>query len=326
MRIIFLGTPEFSVPSLDAIFKSKHELVGVITRIDKSNERGNKVEFSPVKKYALKNNIPLFQFAKLSRDGVETIKELKPDLMVTASYGQIISQEILDIPTFGIINVHGSLLPMYRGASPIQTAILNGDSKTGVTIMKTEAGLDTGDIILTEEMDIKPNETAGELGARMSVVGANLLIRVIEQIENGTATYTKQSFIESSVTTRINKEDGKIIWSKSARQIKCQVLAQNPSPISFSYLNGELCKIYRAIENREIKSTNKPVGTVIEPTHVKKGIFVQTGSGVLEILELQKAGGKVLSAKDFINGRKIKLGDKFDTEINVETVAPTMIE
>ena len=154
MRIIFLGTPEFSVPSLKAIHNSKHQLVAIVSQPDRVSSRGNKVVLSPVKQYAIENDIPIFQFDKISRDGVESLTSMAPDLMVTASFGQILSQEIIDIPTHGIINVHASILPHYRGASPIQTAIMNGDKVTGVTIMQTEAGLDTGDIISIKELEI----------------------------------------------------------------------------------------------------------------------------------------------------------------------------
>ena len=180
MRIIFLGTPAFSVNSLDALIKSKHSVVAVVTQPDKPTERGNKIEFSAVKKYAIANNIPLFQFPKISRDGVVDLKALEPDVMVTAAYGQILSQEVLDIPRLGTINVHASLLPKYRGASPIQTAIINGDAETGVTIMKTEIGLDTGDIIDYVSTPIFSEETAGELSERLANLGSKLLLEVLD--------------------------------------------------------------------------------------------------------------------------------------------------
>ncbi|MGN1259144.1 MAG: methionyl-tRNA formyltransferase [Christensenellales bacterium] len=313
MKVIFLGTPEFSLPTLEAIYTSKHELIAIISQPDRVQDRGNKIIFSPVKEFAIEHNIPILQFERISRDGVESIKSLEPDIMVTASYGQILSQELIDIPKYGIINVHASLLPDLRGASPIQTAVIKGLKETGVTIMRTEAGLDTGDIILSRKTFIGENETAGELSVRLAQMGAELLIQALGQIEEGTAVYTKQSHIDAVVTKRISKEEGRIVWEKTAEQIKCQILGQNPSPIAFSFLNDVCVKIYRArmVKNPNITDTKFKPGTVIEPTSVKNGLFVQCGKGVIEITELQFPGGKVLKATDVLNGRKIKLGDCF---------------
>ncbi len=320
MRIIFLGTPDFAINSLDALVKSKHEVVAVITQPDKPTERGNKIEFSAIKKYALANGIPLFQFPKISRDGVIDIKALEPDLMVTAAYGQILSQEVLSIPKHGIINVHASILPKYRGASPIQTAIIHGDLETGVTIMKTEIGLDTGDIIDVVKTPIFENETAGDLSLRLAYLGAELLLEVIESIENGTATYTKQEQFDATITTKISKSDAVINWEKSSREIKNLILGTNPNPIARTLLGEELVKIYRAkiaeIELDE-ESLKAEVGTILPISSAKKGVFVRTSDGAIEILEMQMPGGKVLPAKQILNGRKINAGDKFRTVIQI---------
>lgn len=326
MQIIFLGTPEFSIPSLEALYNSKYDLVAIVSQPDRVASRGNKVVLSPVKEFALKHNIPIFQFDKISRDGVETLKSLAPDLMVTASFGQILSQEVIDIPTYGIINVHASILPNYRGASPIQTAILNGDHETGVTIMKTEAGLDTGDIIKTRSLKIGEDETAGELSSRLAVLGSELLLEVIESIIDGTAEYTPQPHIDAKVTRRISKEEGNIVWEQSNKEIKAKVLAFNPSPVAFSYLNGTAVKIYRATLADEELINDKPAGTVIYPSSNKNGVFVQCGTGVIELLEVQFPGGKPMKAKDAINGRKINVGDKFEYNISVVHVDPTIIK
>ena len=320
MRIIFLGTPDFAINSLDALMKSKHEVVAVITQPDKPTERGNKIEFSAIKKYALANGIPLFQFPKISRDGVIDIKALEPDLMVTAAYGQILSQEVLSIPKYGIINVHASILPKYRGASPIQTAIIHGDQETGVTIMKTEIGLDTGDIIDVVKTPIFENETAGDLSLRLAYLGAELLLEVIESIENGTATYTKQEQFDATITTKISKSDAVINWEKSSREIKNLILGTNPNPIARTLLGDELVKIYRAkIADIELDedSLNAEVGTILPLSSAKKGVFVRTSDGAIEILDMQMPGGKVLPAKQILNGRKINAGDKFKTVIQI---------
>ena len=234
MKIVFLGTPEFSVPSLKAIHESRHELIAIVSQPDRVSMRGNKVVFSPVKEYAIENNLPIFQFDKISRDGVEALKSLEPDLMVTASFGQILSQEVIDIPKHGIINVHASILPNYRGASPIQTAILNGDTETGVTIMQTEAGLDTGDIIKIKKVEILSDETAGELSVKLAKIGSEALMEVIEDIDAGRLETLPQPHIDAKVTRRIHKEEGKIVWEQSAKEIKCKILAYNPSPVAFT--------------------------------------------------------------------------------------------
>lgn len=327
MRIIFLGTPEFSVPSLHAIHESGHELIAIVSQPDRVASRGNKIVLSPVKEYAIKNNIPIFQFDKISRDGVETIASLAPDLMVTASFGQILSQEIIDIPKYGIINVHASLLPHYRGASPIQTAIMNGDSETGVTIMQTEEGLDTGDIIKSRRLEINPDETAGELTARLSILGSELLMEVIGEIESGTVEFMHQPHVEAKVTRRIHKEEGNLVWEQSAKELKNKILAYNPSPVTFSYLDGTPVKIYRARIADEIEETSLVPGTVLDCSSPKKGVFVQTGAGVIELLEVQFPNSKVMRAKDAINGRKIKVGDRFDyVDCDEELKSPNLLK
>ena len=320
MRIIFLGTPDFAINSLDALVKSKHEVLAVVTQPDKPTERGNKIEFSKVKKYALANNIPLFQFPKISRDGVIDLKTLKPDLMVTAAYGQILSQEILSIPKYGIINVHASILPKYRGASPIQNAIIHGDQETGVTIMKTEIGLDTGDIIDVVKTPIFENETAGDLSNRLAELGSNLLLDVIESIESGTATYTKQEQFDATVTTKISKSDAVINWEKSSREVKSLILGTNPNPIARTLLGEDIVKIYRAkVADVELddESLSCEPGTILPISSAKRGVFVRTSDGAVEILEMQLPGGKILPAKQVINGRKINPNDKFKTVIQI---------
>lgn len=320
MRIVFLGTPDFAINSLDALVKSRHEVVAVITQPDKPTERGNKIEFSAIKKYALANNIPLFQFPKISRDGVIDLKALNPDLMVTAAYGQILSQDVLSIPKYGIINVHASILPKYRGASPIQTAIIHGDTETGVTIMKTEIGLDTGDIIEVAKTPIFEHETAGDLSLRLAILGADLLIETIEKIENGTATYTKQEQFDATVTTKISKSDAVINWEKSSREIKNLIHGTNPNPVARTLLGEDLVKIYRAkiadIELDEECLACEP-GTILPISSAKRGVFVRTADGAIEIFEMQLPGGKALPAKQIVNGRKINPGDKFKTVIQI---------
>lgn len=320
MRIVFLGTPDFAVKCLDKLLNSKHEVLAVITQPDKPAERGNKIVFSDVKKYALEKGLKLYQYPKISRDGIEDMKNLNPDIMVTAAYGQILSQEFLDIAKFGVINVHASLLPKYRGASPIQTAIIKGDIETGVTIMKTEIGLDTGDIIAQEKTKINEDETYGELSDRLAEIGSNLLLKVLSSYEDDTVHFTKQEHINASLTTKINKDDCIINWEKSSREIKSLIHGANPNPIARTLLNDEIVRIYRAksldFEFNEDFASLTP-GTILPISSGKKGVFVRTGSGAIEITEMQLSGGKILPAKVLMNGRKINPNDCFKTTIKI---------
>lgn len=315
MRIVFLSTPTFGIASLKALLESRHEVVGVVTQVDKPSGRGNHLKQSPIKEFALKNGLKVFTFEKISRDGLADLKSLKPDLMVTCAYGQILSQAIIDIPTYGIINVHASLLPKYRGASPIQTCIIKGETETGITIMQTETGLDTGDILNRGVIQIGEEETAGELSERLSALGASLLIKTVDEIENKTTNPIKQQHANATITTKINKEDCFINFHKSAKQIKCLVMGANPEPIATSRIGKDVVKIYRARIATDIPDSGKDVGEIIEPSSAKKGVYVQCGTGVLEIVEAQFAGGKILPAKQLFGGRKFAIGMKFDAII-----------
>ena len=320
MKIVFLGTPIFAVKCLDRLVHSNHEVLAVVTQPDKPTERGNKIEFSEVKKYALSNSIPLFQFTKISRDGLIDLKALKPDIMVTAAYGQILSQDILDIAKFGVINVHASILPKYRGASPIQTAIINGDTETGVTIMKTESGLDTGDIIDIIKTPIFDNETAGELTDRLADLGSKLLLDVLYNIEHGTAVFTPQEHFNATITSKIQKDECVINWQKSSREIKSLILGTNPNPIARTVLGSDTVKIYRAkIADIELSDEDKNLanGTILPRSSPKLGVFVKTIDGALELLEMQMPGGKILPAKVLMNGRKINPYDAFKQVIQI---------
>ena len=320
MRIIFLGTPIFAVKCLERLIHSNHEVVAVVTQPDKPSERGNKIEFSEVKKYALANNIPLFQFNKISRDGLIDMRALCPDIMVTAAYGQILSQDVLDIAKHGVINVHASVLPKYRGASPIQTAIINGETETGVTIMKTESGLDTGDIIDIVKTPIFETETAGELTDRLADLGSKLLLDVLFNIEHGTAKFTPQEHFNATITKKIKKDECVINWQKSSREIKSLILGTNPNPIARTLLGEDTVKIYRAkIAEIELTDEDKQLenGTILPRSSSKHGVFVKTVDGAIELLEMQMPGGKVLPAKVLMNGRKINPYDSFKQVIQI---------
>ncbi|MBO4570195.1 MAG: methionyl-tRNA formyltransferase [Clostridia bacterium] len=310
MRVVFLGSPEFSLNCLKQIL-AHHEVVAVVTQPDAPAGRGQKLVKCPVAEFAIKNSLNLYQFEKISRDGVDILKSLKPDIMVTCAYGQILSQEVIDIAKHGIINVHASLLPKYRGASPIQSAIINGEKETGITIMQTEAGLDTGDIILFEKVAIGDDETSGELTERLSEVGARLVIIALDQIANGTAEFTKQKHTDATTTKKLNKINCTINFNRTSEQINNLVRGANPDPIARATINGESVKIYKTrVRNDLVKDA--PNGTVLDCSSAKAGLFISCGVGVIEVLEIQFPGGKVISGANAIGGRKISVGQKFD--------------
>lgn len=303
MRLIFLGTPDFAVPSLEKIANSKHEILCVITQPDKPRGRNGEVSFSPVKEYALKHGLKVLQYNKIRFEGVEDLKALKPDIMVTCAFGQILSQEIIDIAPHGIINVHGSLLPKYRGASPIQWSILNGDKETGITIMKTEAGIDTGDILFVKKTPIKEDETAGELFDRLSVLGAEMIVDALDKIEAGDVHPQKQDDSQATVVKMLKKEDGEINWNDFAEKIYNQVRGMNPWPSAYTFLNGKMLKIHSA----KVSEESGDVGKVLKAD--KQSLSVGCGKGSLEIKTLQLEGSKKMDYYSFLLGRKIEKGD-----------------
>lgn len=302
MKIVFLGTPDFSLPSLKAIAGSHHTVVGVVTQPDKERDRG-KITFSPVKECALKLGLNVLQFDKIRTQGVQILKNLAPDIMVTCAYGQIISQEILDIAHYGVVNVHGSLLPKYRGSSPIQWAVINGETKTGITIMQTAIGIDSGDIMLQKEVDILPQETAGELFDRLSFLGAETIIEALDLIENDIIKKTKQNEAKATHFPMLKKEDGKIDWSMRSDEIVCRVRGFNPWPSAYSFLNGKLFKVWRAetASEQDIVSVMHAMqcgAGVID----KNRLFIKCGNGVVELLEVQLESKRRMTAREFLVG------------------------
>ena len=302
MRIAFLGTPDFALPSLQMLIDEGHTLQ-VFTQPDRPKGRHNEIVAPPVKTLAQQYGIPVFQCAKIRLpEGVEALRTFQPDLMVTVAFGQVLSKENLDIPKFGCINVHGSLLPKYRGAAPIQWVVIDGETKTGVTTMMTDVGLDTGDILMSEETGIAPDETAGELFDRLSVMGAQLLKRTIAALENGTLTRTKQDSSKASKCTMIKKEDAKLNFFMPAKRVHDLVRGMNPWPVAFASLDGVIVKIWKtALTSREVSGT--PGECVI--ANDKEGLFVYTADGLIEILEMQYPGGKRMSAKNILRGREL---------------------
>lgn len=305
MRLIFLGTPDFSVPSLKAIHASGHEVLAVVTQPDKPVGRSGKLCPSPIKQTAEELGIKVLQYEKIRRDGVSDLTALKPDIMVTCAFGQILSKEILDIPKLYTLNIHGSVLPEYRGAAPIQRAIIDGKKQTGITIMRTDEGIDTGDIMFARTVDIGENETAGELFDRLSVLGSDCIITALKTVENGMATFEKQNDELSSYAKMIEKSEGKIDFNLSAERIKNLVRGLNPAPSAYAVIGEEVLKIHSV-------SVGNGVGRAGEVISVGKVFEVACGSGSIIINDLTKQGGKRMSGDAYLRGSKIKLGDIFD--------------
>lgn len=307
MRVVFMGTPEFAVPSLKALLDAGYAVVGVFTQPDRPVGRGHKLAACPVKKLAVERGVPVYQFERLrNEEGLACLRALAPDIVVTAAFGQILSQALLDVPKMGTVNVHASLLPAYRGAAPINWCILNGETKTGVTTMLTDAGVDTGAMLLRRETDIGETETAAELSVRLSQLGAELLIETLKGYIAGEIAPTPQDERLASRQPMLKKEMGLIDWTRSAKEIACQARGLDPWPSAWTdYLGGTL-KIYRA---RPAVGEGEP-GTVLRSS-AKEGLFVACGEGALEVLEMQAPGGKRMSARAYLAGKKIEPGTRF---------------
>ncbi len=313
MKIIFMGTPDFAKESLEAIYNAKHEIIGVVTNQDKPQGRGMKLTPSPVKQYALEKNIPIMQpkTIKENAEFIEQIKALKPDVICVVAYGKILPKEILEIPKYGCINVHGSLLPKYRGAGPIQWAVLNGDKTTGITTMYMNEGMDSGDIILQQEVQIGEDETTGKLWERLSILGGKLLVETLKQLENGTAPRKKQGD-DFSVAPMLTKNMAKINWQEqTASQIKNLVRGLNPIMGAYSYLNGKKIKFWKVAVEKNVSNQVKPNGTIVEVDN-KKGILVTTKNEMLRILEIQGENAKRMPVQDYLRGNKVNVGEKFE--------------
>ncbi len=324
LNIIFMGTPDFAKESLEAIYNAGHNIIAVITNPDRPKGRGMKMIASPVKEFAVEKNIPVLQPEKI-REIKDTLVQLNPDLFCVVAYGKILPKDILDIPKKGSINVHGSLLPKYRGAAPIQWSVLNGDKKTGITTMYMDEGMDTGDIILQEEVEIGENETTGELWERLSKTGANLLVKTLEKIENGTAPRKKQPS-DFTMAPMLNKEMARIDWeNKTAKEIKNLVRGLNPIMGAYTTYKGKKIKIWRAgcielndfIEDHPEFSEyvsnleNMAEGAVIY-SDIKNGLFVKAKEGILILQEVQAENAKKMLVQDFLRGNLIQTGEIFE--------------
>lgn len=306
-----MGTPEFAVPSFNALVDNGYEVVAAFTQPDRPSGRGNKMTACPVKLAAEKRGVPVYQFERIRRkEGREALEALKPDLFVTAAFGQILSQRLLDIPPMGTVNVHASLLPQYRGAAPINWCIAMGEKVAGVTTMFTDAGVDTGDMALKVETPIGELETAGELTERLAQMGAELLIETLKKLEAGQCPRTPQDEEASSHQPMLSREDGLIDWEKNAEEIACRVRGFNPWPGTFTYMpDGGVMKLWMA---RAVEGSGRP-GEVIESS-AKKGLLIACGQGALEVLEMQAPGAKRMNAKAYLMGKSIPVGTIFSRE------------
>ena len=319
MRIVFMGTPDFAKESLEELYNNNYEILAVVTNPDRPKGRGMKMIASPVKEFAIQKGIKVYQPEKVRKNEefISEIKALKPDVICVVAYGKILPQEILDIPPKGSINVHGSLLPKYRGAAPIQWAVLNGDKKTGITTMYMGAGMDTGDMILKEEVQIGEDETTGELWERLSKIGAKLLVETLKQIENGTAPRIKQGD-DFTMAPMLNKEMAKIDWqNKTAQEIKNLVRGLNPIMGAYTFLNGKKIKLWKVgiAESNEIfgddSIDNIRNGTVIV-SDKKEGVFIKAKEGIIKIIEIQGENAKRMSIQDYLRGNEIKEFEVFE--------------
>lgn len=303
MRIIFMGTPDFAVPVLETLLNSdRHEVTAVVTQPDRARGRSGKPVFTPVKETAVSHGIPVYTPERVkSPEFVETLREIPCDVIVVVAFGQILSKEILEFPRYGCINIHASLLPRWRGAAPIQWAVLEGDERTGVTVMQMDEGLDTGDMLLKEEVEIRPDETGESLFERLSGIGGPLLMKVLESAENGTLQPVKQDDSESTYAKMLTKDMGKLDFSEDAKKLERYVRGLNSWPGAYTHYRRKVLKIWKAevVEG----NTDCPCGVVARID--RDGFCIQTGDGLLKLLEVQPEGKKRMNCADFMRGNNV---------------------
>lgn len=307
MKIVFMGTPDFAVPSLEMLVNEGYEVVAAVTQPDKPKGRGNKLTAPPVKEFALLHGINVLQPEKIKTpEFIEQIRALNPDLLITAAYGKILSKDLLEVPTKGCINVHGSLLPAYRGAAPINWAVINGEKKTGITTMFTDVGLDTGDMLLKKELEINPDMTVGELHDKMAVLGAEVLKETLIELKKGTLKRIPQQDSESTYAPMMNKELGLIDWNKTAQQVHNLVRGTDPWPGAYTFLNGNRMRVWKtSLTNKKSDSHN--MGQIIEVSD--DGILVKCSDEYILLGEIQFDSSKRMNVRDYIRGHQIDAGE-----------------
>ena len=320
MKILFMGTPDFAKASLEALYNAKFDIIGVVTKPDVQSGRGMKINESDVKKFAVEKGLTIYQPEKVKNNTefISKVKEINPDIICVVAYGKILPKELLDIPAKGCINVHGSLLPKYRGAAPIQWARLNGDETTGITTMYMNEKMDEGDIILQEETKIGEYETCGELWDRLSKIGANLLVKTVKQIEEGTAPRIKQEG-EATIAPMLDKSIAKIDFSKDIKEIKNKIYGLNPFMGAYAFYQDKKIKFWKVeiIDNNKAseiiqKSITEeiPAGTILLAND-KQGLYVKARGGVLKVTEVQGENAKKMNINDFLRGNRLEMGEKF---------------
>lgn len=313
MKIVFMGTPEFSVGTLEELIKAGHEIKAVVTQPDKPKGRGNEVSFPAVKEAALKHDIMVYQPIKVRKpEFVEILREINPDVIVVVAFGQILTKEILDLPKYGCINVHASLLPRYRGAAPIQWAVIDGEKQSGVTTMRMDEGIDTGDMILKTVVPLTEEETGGSLHDKLMVAGAKLCVETLKKLEENNVIFEKQEDTLSNYAKILHKSIGDIDWNMSATEIERLIRGLNPWPSAFTKLNHKTLKIWKAKVIEE--DSQKEIGEIV--TIENDSFAVQTGKGLLAVLELQLEGKKRMLTEDFLRGVKLEEGIKLGSKIN----------
>ena len=318
MRVLFMGTPDFAEESLKSLVEANYDVIGVVTNPDKPKGRGMKMVASPVKEYAEEKGLKIYQPEKVRKnvEFIEEIKNLNPDVICVVAYGKILPKEILEIPRLGCINVHGSLLPKYRGAAPIQWAVLNGDKTTGITTMYMDEGMDTGDIILKQEVEIGEDETTGELWDRLSKIGGELLVKTLKEIEKGTATREKQGD-DFTTAPMLSKEMAKIDWNKkTAQEIKNLVRGLNPIMGAYTFLNGKKIKFWKVDLAKEdeimVENLDFLGNGVVLLSDSKDGLYIKAKDGIIKVLEIQGENAKRMSIQDYLRGNKIEEFEVFE--------------
>ena len=310
MRIVFMGPPDFSVPTLEALVASEHEVVGVVTQPDKPKGRGKEIHMSPVKECALQHNIPVYQPVRARDEAfVDEMRALNPDVMVVIAFGQILPKSLLELPKYGCVNIHASLLPKYRGAAPIQWAVINGDEETGITTMMMDVEMDTGDILEKTVVKLDPEETGGSLFDRLSLLGGDLILSTLSKLEKGEITPVPQDHEKATYVKKISKSMGDIDWTMDAVSIERLVRGLNPWPSAFTRWNGKMLKIWEAkvLPDPDVKL---PCGSVISASD--EGLKIQTGAGVLCVTSLQLEGKKRMDTAAFLRGYQVAAGSMME--------------
>ncbi len=302
MRVVFMGTPDFAVPVLEALTESKHEVVAVVTQPDKRKGRGKEMQYTPVKTAALNHGIEVYQPAKVKDEEFQNVlRDINADVIVVVAFGQILPPSIIHMPKYGCINVHASLLPKYRGAAPIQWAVIDGEKETGITTMQMDEGLDTGDMMLKEVVPVDEKETGGSLHDKLAACGGKIILETLQKVEDGTVTYTKQDDSKSNYAKMLDKNLGKIDFTKKAVEIERLIRGLNPWPSAYTKLDGKTLKIWDA---DVLEGENETPGKIVNIT--KDQIWISTGEGILAVNELQLEGKKRMNTEDFLRGYKME--------------------